>query len=311
MIELIVDTDPGIDDAMALAFLAVQSGIDIKAITTVFGNADIQTTTRNASFLKHRLGISAPVYAGAASPLFGVRGKAPQHVHGEDGLGDTGTLEGFKAQPGTDEAADQIIAHIRAAPGRITLLALGPLTNLALALRRDPGIAALTRQVVIMGGAFGEQGRNGNVTPYAEANIHNDPHAAAEVLAAPWPVTMIGLDVTLSCVLTADNARHMASQSDMGQFLWDISRRYEALYRQNDGLEGCCLHDVAAAIYLLRPDLFFCETGRIGVETGSSKSGSTRLCRDQIGHSAACGVNGDAVAQVFLNALSKTPIVVT
>lgn len=271
---LLIDTDPGIDDAMALAFLRARPEIHIAGITTVFGNANLDITTRNAVYLAERLGIDAPIVAGASQPLQIPSRPAPHHVHGADGLGDVLTLPPPRtnAQP----AHEFIIEQVRLRPHQVSILALGPLTNLAHALRTAPSIAGLVHQVVIMGGAFGWGGRRGNVSPVAEANIYNDPHAARLVLAAPWPVTMVGLDVTMRCIFTTDDARRLAREGgDAGQLLWQISRGYETLYKEHDGLAGCCLHDVAAAVYLLTPELFAVHSGPIHVVTEGAAIGQT------------------------------------
>lgn len=278
---IILDTDPGIDDAMALLFLRHRSDVRIEAITTVFGNGGVDLTTRNAHLLTRRFGIEAPIYPGADLPMGMARRALATHVHGADGLGDAGLSQDFKAPPEGESAAEAIVRLVRAHPGEISLLAIAPLTNLALALQLDPGIAPLVKRVVIMGGAFGFAGRRGNVSPVAEANIANDPHAADAVLGAPWPVTMVGLDVTSSCILTQDEARQIAEQGgEDGRFLWDISRNYEALYREHDGIDGCCIHDVAAAACLVQPDLFETTKGPIRVATESVAIGATLLKPD-------------------------------
>ncbi len=264
---VIFDTDPGIDDAMALLFLKAQPSLRLAAITTVFGNAETDITTRNALYLTQRFGIDAPVYAGATQPLTIKRGMAPAFIHGEDGLGDAGVTQSFAARPADGHAADRMVEIIKANPGRVTILAVAPLTNLALALDRDPDIAALVKDVVIMGGAFAWGGRRGNATPVAEANVHNDPHAADRVFTADWPVTAIGLDVTSHCVATHDDAAELAAGGEAGRFLWDISRGYEDLYRRRNQVDGCCLHDVAAAAYLVAPELFALRSGAIRVVT--------------------------------------------
>lgn len=273
---VIVDTDPGIDDAMALLFLRAAPSVRIAAITTVFGNASIDATTRNACYLAERFSIDAPVIAGAARPLQSESRPSPTHVHGLDGLGDVVRPAANIRAPLAGSAHEHIVQLVRASPHRISLLALGPLTNLALALRHDPDIAHLVSRVVVMGGAFGWSERRGNVSPVAEANIHNDPHAADAVLAAPWPVTMVGLDVTMRCVFSMQEAHKLAAHAgEAGKFLWDISRHYEALYREHDGLDGCCLHDVAAAACLLEPGLFATISGPIRVVTEGIAAGQT------------------------------------
>lgn len=272
---VIFDTDPGIDDAMALLFLKAQSSLELAAVTTVFGNAETDVTTRNAIYLTRRFGIEVPVYAGATRPLTIDRRPAPSFIHGNDGLGDAGVVQGFSAEPAGGHAADRIVEIVRANPCKVTLLAVGPLTNLALALQHDPGIAALVKDVVIMGGAFAWGGRRGNATPAAEANVHNDPHAADMVFTAEWPVTAIGLDVTSHCVATHADAADLAEAGEAGRFLWDISRGYEALYRRRNQVDGCCLHDVAAAAYLVAPDLFMLRSGAVRVVTEGIAIGQT------------------------------------
>lgn len=264
---VVFDTDPGIDDAMALLFLKAQSRLKLAAVTTVFGNAETDMTTRNALYITQRFGIDAPVYAGATQPLTIARRPAPIFIHGTDGLGDVDVVNGFSAKPAEGHAAERIVEIVRANPGRVTILAVAPLTNLALALQRDPGIATLVKDVVIMGGAFAWGGRRGNATPVAEANVHNDPHAADMVFTAAWPVTAIGLDVTSHCVASHDDAAELAESGEAGRFLWDISRGYEELYRRRNLVDGCCLHDVAAAAYLVAPELFTLRSGPVRVVT--------------------------------------------
>jgi inosine-uridine nucleoside N-ribohydrolase len=270
--KVIFDTDPGVDDAMALLFLRGRPDVELVAITTVFGNAHVDITTRNALYLCDRFGISAPVYRGAVDPLVQKRLEAPAFVHGHDGLGDVGVADGFAADPAPGEAHQAIVDLVRANPGKISILAVGPLTNLALALQADPGIAGQVREVVIMGGAFWA---NGNVSPVAEANIRCDPHAADVVFTAPWPLTAVGLDVTHETVMSREAAAELAEHNAAGRFLWDISRDYEALYQSRNGFAGCALHDVTAAIRMVRPDLFQERRGPIRVVADGIAVGQT------------------------------------
>ena len=273
---MIVDTDPGIDDAMALLFLRRSIDVRIEAITTVFGNGGVAVTTRNASYLARRFGIDAPIFEGADVPMHMPRRRLATHVHGVDGLGGTGLANDVVADLASGSAAEAIIRLVRDNPGEISILALGPLTNLARAIELDAGIAPLVREVVVMGGAFGYSGRRGNVSPVAEANVANDPHAADSVLGAAWPVTMVGLDVTSHCILPHADARAIAERGgEDGRFLWDISRDYEQLYRHHDGIDGCCIHDVAAAVCLVEPGLFETVEGPIRVATEGLAVGQT------------------------------------
>lgn len=297
---VILDTDPGVDDALALLYLRGRSELKLLAITTVFGNADVETTTRNALYLRQRVGLDVPVYRGAAAPLHGPRGPSPVHVHGENGLGDL-DLADFVAPPADPGAAhERIIEAVRAHPGAVTLVAIGPLTNLALALQAAPDIAAQVAEVVIMGGAFG----GGNVTPYAEANIHNDPEAAAEVLAAGWPVTLVPLDATMSCVLSNTTAASLAEAAgDGGRLAYDVSRGYAAAYAEHEGLDGCVLHDVAALAWLVRPDLFEAHEGRVTITLESERRGQSLRADAPSGVRACLAASGEALAAHFVESL--------
>lgn len=306
---VILDTDPGVDDALALLYLRASPALRLLAITTVFGNADIDTTTRNALYLRDRFCRDVPVHRGAAAPLARPRGNSPVHVHGQNGLGDI-ELPPIMSRADPDVASQRIVELVRAHPSLITLIAIGPLTNLALALHAAPDIASLVAEVVVMGGAFGTGGKSGNVTPFAEANIHNDPEAADAVLAASWPVTLVGLDVTTLCVLTNTQALELAtSGGEVGRFVSDVSRRYAAAYALHEGLEGCCLHDAAAVAYAVDPGPFETRRGVISVDLDEIRRGETRWhardCRPR--QSAALSVNSEAIVASFLHAFAHAP----
>ena len=270
--KILFDTDPGVDDAMALLFLHRHPAVQLLGITTVFGNAEIETTTRNALYLCERFGIDAAVARGAARPLVRPpRGAAPE-VHGEDGLGNLpGPLSTTRA-PDARPAHRFIIDTLRQHPGEVTLLAVGPLTNLALALAEEPAITALVDRVVVMGGAFGagglggSEGVGGNVSPVAEANILSDPHAADAVFTAPWPVTIVGLDVTHQVLM--DHAcfeRLRTSCGAEGAFIWDASRHYVGFYGRALGVGGCYVHDSSAVACVVAPHLFTTRSGPVRV----------------------------------------------
>lgn len=280
MLDIIYDTDPGIDDAMALLFLVRSRAVRLRAITTVFGNATIDTCTTNALALAERFGTDAPVAKGAAGPLVGQAEPPPTFVHGENGLGNV-PLPSPTRHVDPRPAHRLIIDLVRAEPGKITLVAVGRMTNLALALREAPEVAGLVKGVVIMGGAFGRNGHTGNVTPVAEANIWGDPLAADEVLAGRWPVTMAGLDVTQETVMTdawlADLAR---TAGEDGQFIREISAFYQDFHRQSVGIDGFYVHDSSAVAAAIAPELFAGETGAIRVVTEGIAFGQTILKPD-------------------------------
>jgi inosine-uridine nucleoside N-ribohydrolase len=274
--KVIYDTDPGVDDAMALVFQALHPDIELLGLTSVFGNATIQTTTRNARFLAGRFAPGVPVAQGAAAPLKRAAPEPLARIHGDNGLGNT-------ALDSTDEAALDarpayrfIVDTVREHPGEVTLLAVGPLTNLALALADDPQIALLVKQVVIMGGAFGTDGVLGNVTPAAEANILGDPDAADIVLGAAWPVAIVGLDVTQRTIMSHDYLASLRERGDAaGQFVWEVSRHYEAFHEQSAQLPGIYVHDSSAVAYVLAPHLYTTRSGPVRVLTDGIAVGQT------------------------------------
>jgi len=274
MHKVIFDTDPGIDDAMALLFLHRHPQIDLIGVTTVFGNAPIDLTTRNALFLKQEWGIAAPVAQGAGVTFDPSRpeGHWPTFIHGENGLGDITIPDEIGARADERPAWQFIIDTVRAQPGEVTLVAVGRMTNLALALKADPDFAALVKEVVVMGGAFE---LNGNVSPAAEANIHGDPEAADLVFTAPWRVTVVGLDVTLKTVMTSGFLAEMASAGGKPvQLLSDISQFYIDFYRHRVG-DGMVVHDSCACVYVVSPELFTTRSGPIRVVCGGIADGQT------------------------------------
>ncbi|WP_375449625.1 nucleoside hydrolase [uncultured Devosia sp.] len=274
--KVIFDTDPGIDDAMALLFLKSSPALELLGITTVLGNASIDTTTRNALFLRQHFDIVAPVARGAAVPLNGVIDPVPDMVHGANGLGDIPLPEINHSALHGLEASRFIVETVRANPGEVTIIAVGRMTNLALALRLDPEFAPLAKSVVIMGGAFGFNGHSGNVTPVAEANIHGDPLAADEVFAGNWKVTVIGLDVTQEALMSnAYLAQLRDGAGADGQLIWDMTRLYAKFYHDITGVDGVYGHDSLAVAYVIDPALFTTRSGPIRVVTEGLAIGQT------------------------------------
>lgn len=274
MHKVIFDTDPGIDDAMALLFLHRHPDIDLIGVTTVFGNAPIEITTRNAQFLKQQWMIDAPVAQGAGKTLDPSRpdGHFPTFIHGDDGLGNIGVPETVDVPLDPRAAHHFIIDTVKANPGEVTLIAVGRMTNLALALKTDPDFAALVKEVIIMGGAFDI---NGNVSPAAEANIHGDPEAADLVFTAAWPVTVIGLDVTTKTVMTSSFLADMVKENGAAvQLLSDLSQFYINFYNMRTG-DGMVVHDSCACVYLTNPELFETRSGAIRVVCGGLADGQT------------------------------------
>src|SRR3954452_13093650 len=265
---IILDCDPGIDDALAIAFAHGHPGIDLVGITTVAGNVGLIKTTPTALAVCEFTGAAGtPVTAGCAGPLLRPALDARQ-VHGDSGLGGA-VLPPAAASARDGHAIDYLIETIRAAPGEITLVATGPLTNIALAVQREPRLADWVREFVIMGGSAGR----GNVTPAAEYNIWADPEAAAAVFRSGWTVTMLGLDVTLRTGATAAVLRRMSELGRLGTgLLLPALEQYHSVSEP----AGPPVHDVCAVAWVAEPDLFCLVPARVQVEvTGQFTAGMT------------------------------------
>lgn len=274
---IIFDTDPGVDDAQAIAIALRHPDIDLLGMTTTFGNVDIDTATHNALLLGELAGQPVPVAQGSACPMVKPRHPAPKHIHGDNGLGNI-PLPPVTGQAESRNAAQFIVDTVRARPGEVSLVAVGPLGNLAAALQLAPEIVTLVRQVVVMGGSIRE---GGNVTPVAEANIFNDAHAAQKVLTAGWPLTLVGLDVTHRCILTPEHmSRIEAAQGNLGRVLAGSYDFYRAFYRDALGIDGCCPHDSVALAWLVRPELFKTTRGHLTVVTEGAAEGQTILAAE-------------------------------
>ncbi|MDN3921796.1 nucleoside hydrolase [Roseateles violae] len=300
--QVIFDTDPGIDDAMALYLLARHPAIRLRAVTTVFGNASVATTTRNAQLLCRLYGLQIPVAAGAAMPLLASREpEFPAHVHGEDGLGGQAQADGGLPAPDPRPAHELICEMVNAQPGAITLIAVGPMTNLARALRHDPGIVDKVRQVIVMGGAFGMNGHFGNVTPVAEANIISDPEAADQVFTARWPLVIVGLDVTQQVVM---DERYLAALQgrggQVGDFIWRATRHYQDFYSERDGIAGVYAHDASAIAYAIEPGAFTLRAGPVRVVCEGLARGQTIQDFKDMGHHARTAWSDQPVQQACI-----------
>jgi purine nucleosidase len=273
--QVLLDCDPGIDDALALVFGCGHPGLDLVGVTTVAGNVGLAATTANALAVLEFAGRGeVPVVAGSPGPLLGPVLEASR-VHGASGLG-RARLGSARGQPRPGHAVDFLIETISAAPGEITLVATGPLTNIALAVRREPQIVSQVRDFVIMGGSAGR----GNVTPAAEFNIACDPGAAAIVFGAGWRVTMIGLDVTLQARATPAVRERMGGLGRLGsELLLPGLAGYQG-ESAGDPAAGPAgdppVHDVCALAMVTDPGLFGCHRARVEVETaGRLTSGMT------------------------------------
>ena len=272
---IILDCDPGHDDAVAILLAAGAEEVELEAVTTVAGNQTLDKTTLNARRVATVAGLhDLPIYAGCAGPLLGPQITAGE-IHGDSGL--DGPVFGEPTVPVRDEhAVDYLVRTLMAEGEDITLVPIGPLTNVAAALIREPRIADRTREVVLMGGAY----TRGNRTPAAEFNIAADAEAAALVFGAGWPVTMIGLDLTHQAVATPEVVERIhALDSGVSRMVTALLDFYGAAYRRSGvaaGTAGPPVHDPCAVARVARPDLIGVRDAFVTVETkGEWTSGMT------------------------------------
>ena len=265
--QIIIDTDPGQDDAVAILLALASPELEVLGITAVAGNVPLALTQKNARIVCELAGRSdMAVYAGCDAPLVRKLVTA-EHVHGKTGL-DCPQLADPVMPLQAEHAVDYIIDTLRSAPsGTITLCPLGPLTNIAQAFRKAPDIIERVQEIVLMGGAYFEVG---NITPAAEFNIYVDPEAAAEVFSAGVPLVVMPLDVTHKALTTqarVDAFRAMGTR--VGDMVAEWTNFFERFDKEKYGSEGAPLHDPCVIAYLLQPDLFKGRHVNVVVETGS------------------------------------------
>lgn len=293
MQKIIIDTDPGIDDAMAIFFAFQSPDLDVIGLTCTYGNVPVTMAAKNARILCEIAKKDIPVCQGVGMPWVGPESGYAQFVHGDNGLGDIELPE-----PTTEldprHSAQFIVDMAHKYPGEVTIVAIGPLGNLALALRIDPSITKLLKGVVIMGGSALAPG---NVTPVAEANIWNDAHAAEAVFQADWDVTMIGLDVTYAVSFNQAFLEQLESvNAELGGFVNRCSQFYKAFYSQDrDEGDVVFFHDSMALAYLIDPSLYKMESGRIRVVTDSFCIGQTTYIADSANHIAPAWADAQSV----------------
>lgn len=264
--KVVLDLDPGIDDALALLLALASPELEVRAVTVASGNCPAaQGTANTLAVLELACRSDIPVARGALSPLLRPPFTAPE-THGPTGLGHA-ALPPPQRPPSDRHATDLLIATLREAPGEVTLVATAPLTNLALAVRLEPRLPQLVRQVIIMGGALRVPG---NVTPVAEFNFFVDPHAAQIVLHAGLPVTLVGLDVTTQALLTPELVAGLqAIPSPITRFVADATGFYMRFHQEHQGVVGCHIHDALALALAFAPDLVRTQEAYVDVEVCS------------------------------------------
>jgi inosine-uridine nucleoside N-ribohydrolase len=296
---VLIDCDPGHDDAMALLLALASPELEPLGVSTVHGNQTLERTTANALRVLEFAGSDLAVAAGADRPLLREPAVAAE-VHGETGL-DGPDLPPPASAPVADHAVDFLAERLRASASPVTLVPTGPLTNVALLLATHPEAAERIERIVLMGGAIAE----GNVTPAAEFNIWVDPEAAARVFASGLDVTMIGLDVTHRALMTAEHAERLGAAGRVGAMVAELWEFYSRFHRRIYNLGGTPVHDAMAVAHVIRGDLV--QTRHVNVEVDCA----SELCRGRTvvdvwrrtGRAPNAHVGVDVEADAFLELL--------
>ncbi|MCC6298495.1 MAG: nucleoside hydrolase [Anaerolineales bacterium] len=299
---IIIDTDPGIDDALAILLALASPEIKLEALTTTQGNVTLETATRNALAVLELANASRiPVSAGSALPLV-QPSRAAAHVHGESGIGNA-KLPAPTAKPLERHAVDYLIQRTLAEPNELSIFPIGPLTNIAMAIRKEPKFAKAVKKLVVMGGAIQE---NGNVTPLAEFNIWGDPHAAHIVFHSGIPIALIPLDVTHKCLLKQEHVDRLTKiKSPISRFIKNAVEVYFKFSRER-GFTGCALHDPLTLAAVIAPELltfkeYFVDVDHSSVVAmGKTFADILGVTKKPANMKVAMNVRGEEFIELFL-----------
>lgn len=306
MNKIIIDTDIGVDDAVAVRYGMLTH--EVLGYTCTYGNVAVETAVKNCKLALDHYGSKIPVFKGASRPLSRKPLPLYGHIHGKDGLGQYYENNFDSEAP---DAVNFIIEQARKYPGEVTLVTLGPLTNLAIALNLCPELPKLLKGVVSMGGAFGTDGNCGNMTQFAEFNIYNDPEAADLVFASELNLVVVPLDVTHKVLVTD---KEIASTND--EFLTNVSAFYIDFSKKYENFAGMCVHDAQTISYLLHPEKYQTVETRIAVSTSGYTDGQTirpmtdyNVPNDKFegrpNHTVCLGVDVDFIRNSMLKTLTK------
>lgn len=299
---IIIDTDPGIDDALTFLFALASPEIKLEALTTTQGNVTLEKATRNAlSVLELARASEIPVVAGSMFPLVQPL-RASADVHGESGLGNS-NLPKPRTKPIQGHAVDFLIERVLAEPDEISIFPIGPLTNIAMAIRKQPKFAKAVKELVIMGGAIQD---GGNMTPLAEFNIYVDPHAAHIVFHSGIPITLIPLDVTHKCLLKREHIERLLKiDSPISRFISDaVSIYLKASYER--GFEGSAMHDPLTLATILAPELLTLKEYYVdvdisgGVSIGKTFADIYNVTKKPVDMKVAMNVRNDEFIELFI-----------
>lgn len=262
---IIIDTDPGIDDAAAIAIAILNPNLDVKLISTVGANVEVEKTTVNALRLVEFFNVDIPVAKGCGEPLMRKLEPCPE-IHGATGM-DGYDFPPVKRKPVEKHAVEAMREVLMNSEEKITLVALGTYTNVAILFRMYPEVKEHIEEIVVMGGGI----TGGNTNSTAEFNIYNDPHAASIVFQSGLPITMLGLNVTNQSRIYRAACDKMNACNETGHMLYSLFTRYKG----GDLDQGAAIHDAGTMTYLLKPELYKCEMMSIEVATEGVASGTT------------------------------------
>jgi purine nucleosidase len=305
---IILDTDPGVDDALTILLALASPEVQLEALTVTQGNVTVEKGTRNALAVLELLNAThIPVAQGTSLPLVGPL-RASDHVHGASGLGKAALSEP-KTKPVPQHAIDYLIERFLAEPDELSLFAIGPLTNVALAIRKEPRFTSAVKELVIMGGSIRE---GGNITPQAEFNIYADPHAAHIVFHSGIPITLIPLDVTHKTMLyTTQIDRLKKIDSPITRFIVEATSDYVHFTESKVGVPGCALHDPLTLATVIAPELLVLEEHYVdvdisgGVSTGSTFADFYHTSNKPPNMKVALDVRGEEFVELFLQRMEN------
>ena len=303
-LKLIIDTDPGIDDAMAILYAIAAPEIDLLGLTTVFGNVTTPKATRNALYLLEQAGIEIPVAEGLHRPRIGPPFPPTSAVHGAEGFG-TLAVPTPQRRALVETAPEYLVRMARAHQGELLLCPIGPLTNIAAAMELDPSFCSNLKGMVVMGGSLRA---GGNITPAAEANFYHDPHAADFVLRYGCNMTLVGLDVTNRVICPRSFFVRLASESPkMGGLLHDMAEFYIDFYETVGKFAGCGMHDPSALVACIAPELFTTEPHALRVTLSGDRSGEMIAVANSTAQpvNVCTDVQAEAVKQNFFKNVAK------
>ena len=305
---VIIDTDPGIDDALAILLALASPEIILDGITCIHGNASTKQTTRNAlAILELAQAGYVPVYKGCELPLVKEALLSPE-THGNSGLGYAELPEPL-IQPQAGHGSDYLIEQIMSRPGEVTLVAIGPLTNLAIAIRKEPRIVQNVKEVFIMGGAVQHPG---NTTALAEYNTFVDPHAAHIVFHSGMPMILTPLDVTYQCIFTPEDLKRLQRlDSPITKFIADSTRFYMEFHDEYQSIEGCVINDPMTLALTYMPEI--CDYQELvmdvdistGVGLGNTFADFYNYEKKKPNMKVAMGVRPRMFMELFLDRIEK------